>query len=194
MTEPAAPLSKTRRKAMMHSLQSLGERLVDLHPARLAELALPERLADALAEARRITRHEARRRQMQYIGRLMREVDPAPIESRLADWAQGPAREQRLHRAAERWRERLLAEAGAIDRWIESHPGSDRAGLQVLLARTKAERTAGQPPRAHRELYRLLRDTLAAANSARPEGDAARPPDDAAGGPDIEPGPPEDRR
>src|SRR5438105_8186511 len=78
--------SKTRRKAEMHALQDLGEALVALSPARLARLSLPERLADAVVEARSITKWEARRRQMQFIGRLMRNVDAEPIRAHLAQW------------------------------------------------------------------------------------------------------------
>src|SRR6476661_8880938 len=81
-----APPSKTRRKHEMHALQDLGEELVSLDPARLRSLDLPERLQDAVLLARTITRHEARRRQMQFIGRLMRDVDPAPLEAALKRW------------------------------------------------------------------------------------------------------------
>ena len=79
---PARP-SKTARKHAMHDLQALGVALIALEPRRLAEMELPERLADAIAAARRITAHEGRRRQIQYVGRLMREVDPAPIREAL---------------------------------------------------------------------------------------------------------------
>jgi hypothetical protein len=87
-------LSKTRRKTEMHDLQSLGETLVQLSAQRLSELGLPERLADAIEQARGISKHEARRRQMQYIGRLMRDVDPEPIRARLAQWGTAPAAEK----------------------------------------------------------------------------------------------------
>jgi len=76
--EALEPPSKTRRKQEMHALQDLGEALVALDPQRLASLDLPERLTDAIKLARTVTRHEARRRQLQYIGRLMRDVDAEP--------------------------------------------------------------------------------------------------------------------
>ena|SRR5438105_6597386 len=140
----------------MDALQDLGEVLLELPPARLAELDLPERLVDALDAARRITRHEARRRQLQFIGRLMRDVDPAPIRARLAQWADAPnAEKARLH-AVERWRERLLAEPEALDRLCADRPATDRDRLAALIERTRAERAHGQPPRAYRELYRAL--------------------------------------
>jgi ribosome-associated protein len=91
--EDAAPRpSKTERKRAMHELQALGEELCAIDPARLAELALPESLADAIAEARNITRHEARRRQLQFIGRLMRDVDPEPIRAALTRYRLGHRR------------------------------------------------------------------------------------------------------
>src|SRR4051794_8726930 len=86
-----APLSKTRRKAQMHALQDLGEALVALEPKQLAalttEIELPETLLDAVRQARAITAWGGRKRQMQYIGRLMRDVDPAPVERFLANLA-----------------------------------------------------------------------------------------------------------
>ena len=90
---PAAA-SKTRRKHHMHALQDLGVERVALDPKRLGTLDLPEPLVDAIALARKLTQHEARRRQMQFIGRLMRDVDPAPLREALAAWAQGSQRER----------------------------------------------------------------------------------------------------
>lgn len=90
-------LSKTRRKRAMHELQDLGIALVELDATRLATLGLPENLIDAIALARTLRKHEARRRQLQYIGRLMRDVDPAPIRAALAEWdSAGGARARRV--------------------------------------------------------------------------------------------------
>jgi ribosome-associated protein len=144
----------------MDALQDLGEALLGLAPARLTELGLPDRLADALDTARRIKPREARRRQLQYIGRLMREVDPVPIRERLAQWSAAPSAEKtRLH-AVERWRERLLSEPDALDRLCLERPDTDRAQLAALLAAARAEREHGRPPRARRELYRALNALL----------------------------------
>lgn len=140
----------------MDALQNLGEALLELRPARLAELDLPERLVEALAAAQRIKSREAHRRQLQFIGRLMREVDPGPIRTRLAQWADAAnADKARLH-AAERWRERLLFEASALELLCAERPGADRRALSSLIAAVRAERTHGQPPRAYRELFRAL--------------------------------------
>lgn len=158
----AAAVSKTRRKAEMHDRQDLGEALVRLPAPRLAKLALPERLADAIEQARAISKHEARRRQLQFIGRLMRDVDPGPIRARLAEWDEAPVAERTRLAAVERWRERLLAEAGALDALAAAAPGVDRARLAQLVARTHEERARAAPPHAYRELFRALNTLLAA--------------------------------
>ena len=140
----------------MTALQALGEALLRLGPVRRAELALPERLTEALDAAQRITQREARRRQLQFIGRLMREVDAAPIRARLAQWADAPlAAKARLH-ALERWRARLLNETGALDALCAERPGTDRARLAELIDGVRAERAHAQPPHAYRELFRAL--------------------------------------
>ena len=141
----------------MSALQSLGERLVSLDAGRLAALELPERLVDAVTLARTITRHEARRRQMQFIGRLMREVDPAPIEAALERLAYGPAQDKARFAAVERWRTRLLDDIGALDAFVAEHPNADRAALAELLARARDERSRGGPPHHQRALFRALR-------------------------------------
>jgi ribosome-associated protein len=140
--------SKTRRKLEMHALQALGEALVELDPARLATLDIPERLAEAVLAARGMNQHEARRRQMQYIGRLMRDVDPGPLEAALAAWARGPAHDRERFAALERWRERLLADAAALD---------DRGTMAALIAAARAEQASGGPPHRFRALFRAIR-------------------------------------
>ena len=157
--------SKTQRKRAMHELQALGRRLVDLNPEQLGAVALPEGLRDAVEQARRITRHEARRRQLQYIGRLMRSVDPEAIRAKLKAW-DGVSTEEtaRLHRI-ERWRERLIEDDGAIGALASAHPGIDTRRLRALVRNTREERNAGRPPRAYRELFRALREIVAETRS-----------------------------
>jgi ribosome-associated protein len=153
--------SKTERKRAMHELQTLGERLVGLNPEQLAAIALPEVLHDAVEQAQRITKHEARRRQLQYIGRLMRAVDPEPIREKLRAW-DGVSTEEtaRVHRI-ERWREKLLEDDGAIGALVSAHPGIDIQRLRTLARNAREERNTGRPPRAYRELFRALRDIIA---------------------------------
>ena len=115
-------VSKTQRKRDMHALQDLGEALVALPASRLAELDLPERLHDAVAEARRISKFGALRRQLQYIGRLMRDIDSSAIAARLDAW-NGQSREATAHlHQLERWRERLLAEDAALTEFAAAVP------------------------------------------------------------------------
>jgi len=159
---PAAdlPPSKTRRKQAMHELQDLGEALVALEPSRLAALALPERLADAIALARRITRHEARRRQMQFIGRLMRDVDPAPIRAALDAMAAVSHEDRARFAAAEAWRDRLLAEDAALGEFLAAHPALDREDVARTVSDARAERAGGRPPHRYRALFRLVARAL----------------------------------
>ncbi len=157
---PAVPVaarqSKTRRKEEMTALQALGEALLHIGPARRADLALPERLKEALDAAQRISQREARRRQLQFIGRLMREVDAAPIRARLAQRADAPnAEKARLH-TVERWRERLLSEPASLEALCAGQPHADRAQFATLVEGVRAERAHAQPPRAYRELFRGL--------------------------------------
>jgi ribosome-associated protein len=149
--------SKTRLKQEMAALQDLGETLVGLDPRRMAELDLPERLVDALRLARGITAHEARRRQMQYVGKLMRGVDPAPIRAAIERWESVPKAEKARFAAIERWRDRLLDDVTAVDAFVVEHPAADRDSLVRAVNSARAERAAGGTPRATRELFRLLR-------------------------------------
>jgi ribosome-associated protein len=154
--QAAARPSKTRRKADMDKLQALGEALVDVDPARLDELALPERLAEAIAATRRIKQHEARRRQVQFIGRLMRDVEADLIRARLAEWTDAPRREKARLKAAETWRARLLADAAALDELCAECQAADRAALARLVELASLEHNRGGPPHAFRELFRAI--------------------------------------
>jgi ribosome-associated protein len=149
--------SKTRRKHEMHALQALGVELVGLDPARLATLALPERLVEAIALARTLQRHEARRRQLQFIGRLMRDVDPAPIRAALAAWAEGPKRERERFTLLERWRDRLLDEPDGVHAFVDRYPDASREALAALVEGARAERARGAAPSRSRALFRELR-------------------------------------
>lgn len=159
--DPSAPPSKTRRKAEMHALQALGETLVELEPARFtalaADAALPERLVDAIVAARGITAWGGRKRQLQYVGKLMRDVDVAPIEARLNLWAQGHAIDTARQHAIERWRDRLLAEPAALDALAAQCPTLDRTRFRSLIAKARLERERASPPVAYRELFRELK-------------------------------------
>ena len=152
--------SKTQRKKDMHALQDLGAELVALTDQQLASIDLPERLHDAVQDARRMTKFEAKRRQMQYIGKIMRDIDPEPIRKRLAAWKSvSHAQTARLH-AIERWRTRLLEEDRALTDLLREHPGADAVRLRQLVRGAHDERQAGRPPRSYRALFKLLNDII----------------------------------
>jgi ribosome-associated protein len=152
--------SKSQRKRDMAALQALGAELVALAPERLRRVELPDELREAIGQAGRITAHEGRRRQLQYVGKLMRGVDPAPIRAALDAFAgKSRAATELLHRC-ERWRERLLADDAALTEWLAAHPAQDAQRLRALIRAARRERAAGNPPRNARELYQWLHDTL----------------------------------
>ena len=145
----------------MHALQDLGEALTLLDPKRLLELAseaqLPDRLTDAIREASSITAWGARKRQLQYVGKLMRDIDPEPIRRRLDLWVHGHDIATARHHVLEQWRDRLIAEPAALDQLAAEHPHLDRPRFRALLAKVRDERDRRQPPHAYRKLFRELK-------------------------------------
>lgn len=160
MNDEPVEISKTRRKQEMHALQALGEELVALSEDRLSTLELPESLLDAVLEARRLNKHEALRRQMQYIGKLMRDIDPAPIKEKL-DAIKGVSRAAtaQLHRI-EHWRDRLLSEPTALEQFLALHRDVDAQGLRSLIRAAVQEREAAKTPKQQRQLFRQLREII----------------------------------
>ena len=150
----------------MHELQALGVALVRLSDAQLAATHLPHELREAVLEARRIKSNEAKRRQMQYIGRLMRELDPAPIRAQLAALEGHSAQANARHRRLEIWRERLLADDEALTAFAAEHPGADIQAVRTLIRNARKEAKEGKPPRASRELFRVLKAIDAPASPA----------------------------
>jgi len=158
-------VSKTKRKQEMTALQSLGARLVDLPESQIAELPMEENLREAVLEAKRITSHEAKRRQMQYVGKLMRKIDPEPLRERLEAMTGHSARAAAQHRRLEGWRERLLADDEALTAFAAEHPDADLQALRTLIRNARKEQKAAKPPRAYRELFRLIKECSSSAPS-----------------------------
>lgn len=170
---PGRP-SKTRLKRDMQALQDLGEALVALPADRLKRIEMPEYLRDAVHDAQRFTKHEARRRQMQYIGRLMRDLDPAPIREALDEIRGVSAAANARQHALERLRVRLLEDEAVLGEIAREHPGADLQHLRQLRRNALKEQELGKPPRAYRELFRVLRglsDTGVAGAAELPEDD-----------------------
>ena len=156
--------SKTVLKQQSHDLQALGVAISELSAERLAAIELPERLRDAIEEFRRTRSHEGRRRQMQYVGKLMRGADQDALREAVAAATVGSAKETlRLHEA-ERWRAELIAEDEAMTRWLHEYPDTDSQQLRSLVraARRDAKDLApeARQPRSHRELFQFIKPVL----------------------------------
>jgi ribosome-associated protein len=159
--EEAAPLSKTRIKKQMHELRDLGKELTELSKEQLAQLHIPEKLREAILEAKSINKFGAQRRQLQYIGKLMREVDRAPIVTKLDAW-KGKSQQHSAHmHQLERWRTRLMESDSALTELLASHPSADAQQLRALIRNAQKEVAAGKPPRSFREIFRVLREIIA---------------------------------
>ena len=158
--EEELQISKTRRKREMQELQDLGEELVALTPDKLAGLDLPTRLLDAVLDARRISKFGALRRQMQYVGRLMRDADAEAIRAQLDVWkGTSVAETARLH-AIERWRTRLIGDDLALGELLGQFPRADAQRLRALIRNVKREAAAKKPPKSFRELFQELREII----------------------------------
>lgn len=153
--------SKSARKRDALALQKLGEELIAAPDELLARLELPERLLEAIREARRITSRGAMVRQRQFIGKLMRGIDAEPVRAALASRHAVDRAEAARFRRIEEWRDRLLAGGdAALDALLAEYPAAPRAPLASLTARARDERDRGRPPAAARELFRALRALL----------------------------------
>jgi ribosome-associated protein len=153
-------ISKTRRKREARNLQDVGAALVALSEEQLARLDLPEMLLDAVLACKPITKHEARRRQIQFIGRLMRNVDSAPIAEQLRAIEAPSKRDTALLHLAEKWRQDFLADADAILRFAREFPEADQDHLRNLVRGAQEEKRASKPPKKFRELFHAVNDLI----------------------------------
>lgn len=153
------PVSKSERKRRAHRLQALGRRLTELRAEELAGLPLPERVRTAVADYQRFSAHEARRRQLQFIGRLMREVDADPLQEAL-DGLDGASAESRYEfHQLERWRERLLEDPDALTTFVAEHPHVDVQQLRQRINQVHQAASEDRQRAASRALFRFLRDS-----------------------------------
>ena len=165
--------SKTELKRESTELQKLGEQLMALRQGLFDRLQLPEKLVEALAEAGRITNFEGKRRQMQYVGKLMRGLDEeqlAAVREALDEQRQGSARDSLALHEAERWRDDLIAREEAFGEWIAAHPDTDSQQLRALVRQARKDRQPTQDEvsqgllprhgRAYREIFQLVKEQL----------------------------------
>jgi ribosome-associated protein len=172
--------SRTDMKRESDALQELGEELLTLRADRLAQLGLPDKLTEALAELRRITNFEGRRRQAQFVGKLMRKLDDETVDqarAALAEQRRGPAREAALLHHTEQWRTLLLEGDEALARWMAQYPETDAQQLRSLVRQARKDAVPEKPGlaprhgRAYREIFQLLREQLNEPDGAMPEGE-----------------------
>lgn len=172
--------SRTDMKRESDALQELGEELLTLRADRLAQLGLPDKLNDALAELRRITNFEGRRRQAQFVGKLMRKLDDETVDqarAALVEQRRGPAREAALLHHTEQWRTLLLEGDEALARWMAQYPETDAQQLRSLVRQARKDAVPEKPGlaprhgRAYREIFQLLREQLNEPDGAMPEGE-----------------------
>ncbi len=154
----SAPISKTKLKAEADAQQAIGKKLIDLSKEKLIKLNLPETLFEAVIEAKRLTANGAVRRQLQYLGRLMRDVDSAPIVEQLQAWEGKNTQENARFHTMERWRSRLIAEPNALQEFYSRFPTADIQQLRNLIRNAQREEAAQKPPKSSRELFKYIRE------------------------------------
>jgi len=163
--EEELPPSKTKIKQQMHDLRDLGEELTELSKDQLAQLDIPDNLRSAINELKGINKFGAQRRQIQYIGKLMRDIDPAPILAKLAGW-KGYSQQHTAHmHLLERWRERLLESDAALTELLAAYPKIDVQHLRSLIRNAHKESANTKPPKSFREIFQVLRDIIPESNS-----------------------------
>jgi ribosome-associated protein len=175
--------SKTELKRESTELQKIGEALLTLRADLMEGLPLSEKLTDAVAEARRITNFEGKRRQMQFIGKLMRGLDEETLDAvraALEVQRKGSAQDALALHQAEKWRDDLIAREEAFDQWVRDYPQTDIQQLRALIRQARKDvqpdndavsrGLAPRQGRAYREIFQLVKDQLSGAN-AQPEQD-----------------------
>lgn len=156
--------SKTQMKTQSHALQSLGQQLAALSDGALEAIEMPETLRDAIAEFRRTKSHEGKRRQMQYVGKLMRGADEDALREAVAAATLGSAQNALALHEAERWRAELIASDDASTRWLAAHPDTDSQQLRSLVRAARRDAAGLAPearqPKSFRELFQFIKPML----------------------------------
>jgi len=169
--------SQQRRDAL--AVLKLAEALVALSDAQLVRVPLDADLLDEVRKARAVGQYVARKRQIQFLAKQMRRLDDedlAQIRQALDHDRQIAHRENAALHQLESWRDRLLAEGdGALDEWMQLHPDADRQHLRNLIRQAKLESERQKPPRAARELFRMLRE-VHTSSSPLPSPSSVLPP------------------
>jgi ribosome-associated protein len=158
-TDADEPPSKSARKRHMHSLQAMGESLVNLNDRQLDKIPIgDERLLSAIRECRQMRSNNARKRHLQFIGKLMRNIDAAPIEQALLALHTSRQRSTATFHQLEQLRTDILAAGtGGVELAIAAFPAADRQQLRQLVLQHEREIQYNKPPAASRKLFSYLK-------------------------------------
>ena len=149
--------SKTQKKREAEALQKLGEKLVKLSNQQLGDIDMPDEIREAVEIARTLKSHGARRRQMQYIGNLMRKIDPGTIQEAMTDIEEGSYRKARAFKETEKWRDELIAgNKELMEEILHTCPEADRRQLSQHIRNAIKEKEKNKPPKSSRALFRYL--------------------------------------
>ena len=164
--EEVGPPSKTQLKAEADEKQALGEALLTLRADLMARLDLPDKLLEAIKEAKKITNFEGRRRQMQFIGKLMRPLDADPIREVINEQLNGSAQLTLQLHLAEQWRDKLVLDDEALSAWLTEYPATDAQQLRAMIRQARKDFKPGKPGEAprhgksYREVFQLVKETM----------------------------------
>ena len=157
------PPSKTRLKQQMADLRDLGKEIVELADARVKQLPMSENLRDAVMLCRKVTAHGGRKRQLQYIGKLLRDEaqeNLLGIHAKLAAFSgESNAENARFH-GMERWRDRLMQDDAAVSAFVTAYPNTESQRLRQLLREARKDLALAKAPKHARDLFKLIRDTI----------------------------------
>lgn len=172
--------SRNELKKQMQDLQELGEAVSSLPPDRLDNLKIAERLRDAIDELRRTRSFEGKRRQVQYIGKLMKLEDPEPLREAVASYRVGSAKDTLALHQAEYWRDQLLADDEALANWVKEYPATDVQQLRSLVRSARKEKLepGERHGRAYRDLFRMVKEQMLDVPAAEDEAPGADPSHD----------------
>ena len=180
--------SRTDLKRESTELQKLGADLLTLRADLLAGLELSDKFKDAIADAKRITNFEGKRRQMQFIGKLMRQLEPQVVEAvraALDEQANGSNAEKLALHQAEVWRDRLITDEDAAAQWIKLNPGCDTQQLRALIRQARKDAKPEKPGaavrhgRAYRDIFQLVREALSEVPLREPDTPVFNPANEA---------------
>jgi ribosome-associated protein len=172
--------SRNELKKQMQDLQELGEAVSSLPPDRLDLLNIAERLRDAIDELRRTRSFEGKRRQVQYIGKLMKLEDPEPLREAVASYRVGSAKDTLALHQAEYWRDQLLADDEALAKWVKEYPATDVQQLRSLVRAARKEKLepGARHGRAYRDLFKVVKEQMLDVPAADDEAPGSDPSHD----------------